>query len=209
MEDVPTPNFSSQAPLPHEANLQPPQQVRKRKSTIGEKDKSSRKNAKISIESGGLLDNLETGEASSKCLQPFFNTEKDDGVESITQQLEMIKLARREKAEKSVKEQRWVKRSRCGSCGLPIAWRGICKRCEEEGEREPEPVCVSCRAPAAPGRKCKACIESICKDWAGQVSRDNPEDFDYTLFLDDEYNMYRDRFFEEKRKEKQRMEAEI
>lgn len=94
--------------------------VRKRKSTIRKDDNSSQKNAKMGIEGGGLLDNLDTGKAGSKCPHPFFNTEK----------------VRMEKAEKSIREQRWVERSRCGSRGLPIAWEGICEACEREGERE-------------------------------------------------------------------------
>ena len=93
IEDVPTPNFSSQALLPHEriSNLCK-YKVRKRKSTIRKDDNSSQKNAKMGIEGGGLLDNLDTGKAGSKCSHPSFNTEK----------------VRMEKAEKSVREQRRV-----------------------------------------------------------------------------------------------------
>lgn len=181
MKDVPVHNFSSQAPLPHETSLRPLQQVRKRKSTIGEHDKSSRKNVKMSIEGGGSLDNLETREASSRCPHLCFHIEKDDGDETVAQQFEKIKLARMEKAQKLVREQKWVIRSRCTSCSLPITWQGICKACEREGERGPEPFCILCRAPMVPGRKCKACSKSICNEWLVQ---DEPcSSFDYETYL--------------------------
>lgn len=103
----------------HETKLQLPQaRARKRKSTIGKNDESSRKIAKMNIEGGGSLDSSETSEAGSKCPHPFFNTEEGDDVESVAQQFEKIKLARMEKAEKFVREQRWVKRSPLRAMGL-------------------------------------------------------------------------------------------
>lgn len=152
---IPMSKSSFPAPLPQ--NLQPlPVQVRKRKSTIGENDTSSRKNTKMSTGGRGLLDNPEVDEAGS-----------DDACKGVIQQFQKMMLARREKAERLVGEMKWIVRS-CGFCDNPLTWQGICKTCggedKRDSERKLEPLCVSCSSTqTAPGQKCKSCLDNLCK----------------------------------------------
>jgi hypothetical protein len=163
---------SSIQPSISASNLQPPE-VRKRRSTIGQREESApRKTIRPSDDDGqrsvvGKEDKpkvgtQETGLPSGQSRFSFESDLEEKEVEPISELYSRLKLARQEREQQLIRENKRVKSERCSTCE---AWNSKeserkCKVCG----RDPQPTC-SCGASVVYGAMCKDCQKTSCLDW--------------------------------------------
>jgi hypothetical protein len=155
------------------SNLNSPTQLRKRRSTIGQREESEpRKNIKtiddgqrsivgkdVKLKSGTMVQDVPSS-ASSR-LSVDSNLE-DNNMDEVSDLVNRLKLTRQEREERLIGDEKRVKLERCSSCSAWISKesQNECKICG----RDPRPTC-SCGAPVMHGGKCEDCRNASCVDW--------------------------------------------